>query len=303
MLSMFLASMVLAMITIHALYLLRRHKLKHVSGASLPLPHGPVGLPLIENAFTFFGLLRHNPHRAFARLADVYGPIFSFRPGRTCTFVVLSSPALAREALAEKDAVLANRFVPDSVRALAYDAGSMAFLPSSNPLWKQHRVTTGVHLTSGKGLNMTRPIRDRHARQLAELLRACSGRPVKVGEIVFGAANNVIANILFSENVVDLHVQGGEPFKDIVGGLFGEWSKPNISDAFPFLAPLDLLGSRRRTSKNLGKLYKLFGGFIERRIASGQSHNDMLDAALELYAKSQLTCSEIAKLFTVCSII
>ncbi|KAK3133498.1 hypothetical protein QOZ80_6AG0537320 [Eleusine coracana subsp. coracana] len=272
-LSVFFAFIILASITIDALYLLHKHKGKHVYGASLPLLPGPVGLPLIENAVTFFRLLRHNPHRALARLAEVYGPIFSFRPGKTCTFVVLSSPALAREALAEKDAFLANRFVPDSVRALAYDAGSMAFLPSSNPLWKQHRVTTGVHLTSGKGLNITRPIRDRHARQLAELLRACSGQPVKVGE-------------------------GGEPFKDIVGGLFGEWSKPNISDAFPFLAPLDLLGSRRRTSKNLEKLYKLFGGFVERRLAGGESHNDMLDAALQLHAKSKLTRSEIAKLFT-----
>ncbi|TVU09795.1 hypothetical protein EJB05_43291, partial [Eragrostis curvula] len=242
--------------------------------------------------------LKKKPHRALARLAKVYGPIFSFRPGMTCTFIVLSSPDLAREALAEKDVALAARFVPDSVRALAYNAGSMAFLPSSSPLWKQHRITIGVYLTSGKGLNVTRPIRDRHARQLAELLRASSHRPVKVGEIVFGVANNVISNILFSENVVDLHVQGGEPFKDIVGGLFGEWSKPNISDAFPFLAPFDLLGSRHRTSKNLAKLYKLFDEFIERRLSSGESHNDMLDAALKLHAKSQLSRSEIAKLFT-----
>ncbi|KAK3130220.1 hypothetical protein QOZ80_6BG0490570 [Eleusine coracana subsp. coracana] len=221
-LSMFFAFIILASITIHALYLLHKHKGKHVSGASLPLPPGPVGLPLIENAVTFFGLLRHNPHRALARLAEVYGPIFSFRPGKTCTFVVLSSPALAREALAEKGVFLANRFVPDSVRALAYNAGSMAFLPSSNPLWKQHRVTTGVHLTSGKGLNMTRPIRDRHARQLVELLRACSGRPVKVGEVVFGAANNVISNILFSENV-DMFIGASE-----TSNITVEWAMAHL---------------------------------------------------------------------------
>nr|CAB3486777.1 unnamed protein product [Digitaria exilis] len=33
-------------------------------------------VPIINNAFTFFVLLRHNPHRALARLAKTYGPIF-----------------------------------------------------------------------------------------------------------------------------------------------------------------------------------------------------------------------------------
>ncbi|KAF8697119.1 hypothetical protein HU200_036110 [Digitaria exilis] len=68
----------------------------------------PVGLPIINNAFTFFVLLRHNPHRALARLAETYGPIFIFCPGMTCTFLVLSSPAMAREALSENEAALVS---------------------------------------------------------------------------------------------------------------------------------------------------------------------------------------------------
>ncbi|OEL38092.1 Cytochrome P450 76M5 [Dichanthelium oligosanthes] len=299
-LSMLLPYMVLALAAI--LLLRRKHKPRE---SSLPAaPPGPVGLPLIGNAFTFFGLLRHNPHRALARLAGTYGPIFSFRPGTTCAFVVLSSPAMAREALAEREAALAARFVPDSVRALGYGAGSMAFLPSSDPLWKQHRVTAGAFLTSSRGLTATRPVRNRHASRLAVRLRARSGRPVKVGEAVFGAANNVISNILFSEDVVDDDLAGvqGErppPFERIVGVLFQEWAKPNVSDAFPFLAPLDLFGSRRRTSRNLAQLYELFHGLVDRRLASGENHGDMLDAVLlERHAKSQLTRSDIAKLFT-----
>ncbi|RLM74579.1 cytochrome P450 76M5-like [Panicum miliaceum] len=216
---------------------------------------GPAGLPLIGTAVTFFGLLRRNQHRALARLAGTYGPIFSFRPGRTCAFVVLSSPALAREALAEKEAALAARFVPDSVRALGYGAGSMAFVPSSDPLWKRHRATAGAFLTSARGLNATR-------------------RDVIAGDQLPGM------------------------FERVVGGLFEEWAKPNVSDAFPFLAPLDLFGSRRRTSRNLAQLYELFHGFVECRLAGGDRHGDMLDAVLERHAKSQLTRSDIAKLFT-----
>ncbi|KAL6900833.1 hypothetical protein ACP4OV_005509 [Aristida adscensionis] len=289
-----LACAVLFLITIHVLYVVvLGHKRREA-----PLPPGPAGLPIIGNALTFFGLLSHNPHRALARLAQTYGPIFSFRPGTTCTFVVLSSPALAREALAEKDSALAARFVPDSVRARSYGVGSVAFMPSSNPLWKQHRATVAAHLISGRGLSATRPIRDRHARRLAEHLRSCSGRPVHVGEAVFSAANNAISNILFSADVVDLRMQGGTPFKDVVGELFREWAKPNVSDAFPFLARLGLLGSRRRTSRNLGQLFKLFDEFVGRRLAGGEHHGDMLDDVLELYARSQLTRSEITTLFT-----
>ncbi|XP_039771891.1 cytochrome P450 76M5-like [Panicum virgatum] len=265
-----------ALAAIHVAYvLLRRRKPNQTTQScrsSLPAaPPGPAGLPLIGNAVTFFGLLRRNPHRALARLAGTYGPIFSFRPGRTCTFVVLSSPALAREALAEKEAALAARFVPDSVRALGYGAGSMAFVPSSDPRWKRHRATVGAFLTSTRGPAATRRVRDRHACRLAARLRARSGRPVRVGEAVFAAANNVISNILFSEDVVGGagNLQSGV-FERVVGALFEEWAKPNVPDAFPFLAPLDLFGSRRRTSRNLAQLYELFHGVIDRRLAGGE---------------------------------
>jgi hypothetical protein len=50
----------------------------------------------------------------------------------------------------------------------------------------------------------------------------------------------------------------------------------------------------------LARLYELFHGFIERRLASGERHGDMLDAVLERYAKLQLTRSDIAKLFMIC---
>ena len=125
--------------------------------------------------------------------------------------------------------------------------------------------------------------------------------PARVGEAVFAAANNVISNILFSEDVVGGagNLQSGV-FERVVGALFEEWAKPNVSDAFPFLAPLDLFGSRRRTSKSLAQLYELFHGFIDRRLAGGERHGDMLDAVLECYAKSQLARSDIAKLFKVC---
>ncbi|OQU77262.1 LOW QUALITY PROTEIN: hypothetical protein SORBI_3009G019301 [Sorghum bicolor] len=132
--TMMMACMMLGLTSIYVgcVVLRRKHKRSQVVSCDPAVPPGPVGLPILGNAFTFFRLLSVNPHCALADLSRTYGPIFSFRPGMTCTFVVLSSPALA--PLAERGGGgLAARFVPDSVLAQAYGTGSVAFLPSSSP--------------------------------------------------------------------------------------------------------------------------------------------------------------------------
>ncbi|CAN6182221.1 unnamed protein product [Urochloa humidicola] len=266
--------------------------------ASLPLPPGPVGLPLVGSALHFIGPFSRSPHVVLTSLAETYGPVMSFRPGMAGNFVAVSSPAAAREALVDNDAALAARFVPDVARAMAHSSESIFFLPSSSALWRQHRATVAAHLSAGGGrsLDATRRVRDRRARGLAESLRARSGTPVKVGEAVLGAVLDVVSGILFSEDVADMRVQGGQLFKDLMVAVLEDWTRPNVSDAFPLLAPVDLLGSRRRVSRGLTKLYKFFDDeFIERRLANdGEHHGDLLDVVLE----SELTRSEITKFFT-----
>ncbi|RCV11596.1 hypothetical protein SETIT_2G198900v2 [Setaria italica] len=271
-----------------------------VPAASLPLPPGPVGLPLVGSALHFIGPFSRSPHAVLTRLAETYGPIMSFRPGMAGNFVVVSSPAAAREALVDNDAALAARFVPDVARALDHSSESLFFLPNSSPLWKQHRATVGAHMSAARSLERTRHVRDRHARGLAKSMRARSGTPVVVGEAVLGSVLDVVSNILFSEDVGDMRVQGGQLFKDLMVAVLEDWTRPNVSDAFPFLAPTDLFGSRRRVSRGLAKLYKFFDDeFIERRLgANGENHGDLLDVVLARHTMSELTRSEITKFFT-----
>ncbi|CAN6217591.1 unnamed protein product [Urochloa humidicola] len=269
-----------------------------VPSASLPLPPGPVGLPLVGSALHFIGPFSRSPHVVLTGLAETYGPVMSFRPGMAGNFVAVSSPAAAREALVDNDAALAARFVPDVARAMAHGSESIFFLPSSSALWRQHRATVAAHLSASRSLDATRSVgrvRDRVARGLAEGLRARSGATVKVGDAVL----DVLSGILFSEDVANMRVQGGQLFKDLMVAVLEDWTKPNVSDAFPLLAPVDLLGSRRRVSRGLTKLYKFFDDeFIERRLASGENRGDMLDVVLELHSMSELTRSEITKFFT-----
>ncbi|KAL6641536.1 hypothetical protein ACP70R_019717 [Stipagrostis hirtigluma subsp. patula] len=264
--------------TITIIHVVQRYRRRKLCGASLPLPPGPVGLPLVGNALHFIGPLGRSPHRVLARLAQTYGPVVSFRPGTAGNFVVVSSPEAAREALVDNDAALAARFVPDTARAMAHSSASLLFLPSSSSLWKQHRLTAGAHLSS---------------------VRACSGRPVKVGEVVLGGALNLVSNILFADDVVELRARGGGSFRDLMVAVLEDWTRPNVSDAFPFLAPLDLLGSRRRIAGNLAKLYSFLDEeFIEPRLGSGDNHDDLLDAVLARHAKSEITRPEITSFFT-----
>ncbi|CAL5064490.1 unnamed protein product [Urochloa decumbens] len=264
---------------------------------SLPLPPGPVGLPLVGSALHFIGPLSRSPHTVLAGLAETYGPVMSFRPGMAGNFVAVSSPAAAREALVDNDAALAARFVPDVARAMAHSSESIFFLPSSSALWRQHRATLAAAGGGGRGrLDATR-----RARRLAESLRARSGggATVVVGDAVLGAVLDVVSGILFSEDVADMRVQGGQLFRELMAAVLEDWTRPNVSDAFPFLAPMDLFGSRRRVSIGLTKLYKFFDEeFIERRLDSGENRGDLLDVVLERHAKSELTRSEIIKFFT-----
>ncbi|GJM94873.1 hypothetical protein PR202_ga11556 [Eleusine coracana subsp. coracana] len=231
------------------------------------LPPGPTGLPFIGSALSFLGPMAHHtpPHRVIARLAATYGPVVFFRPGTSGDFVVVSSPAAAREALVgHGGAALAARFVPDAARARA-------------------------------------------ARRLAERVRArSSGAPVAVGDAVLGAVLDVTSNVLFSQDVAGFTARQMS-FKEVVAAVLEDWNAPNVSDAFPFLAPLDLFGTRRRVSGRLARLYDFLDEqFVQPRLLlldSGEKkkkhgEEDLLDIVLARHAKAELTRSQITRFFT-----
>ncbi|CAN6166818.1 unnamed protein product [Urochloa humidicola] len=307
-LSMSLTIVITPVITISVvifLYLLHKRKQTAVPSTPppLPLPPGPVGLPLLGSALHFIGPFSRSPHAVLTRLAKTYGPIMSFRPGMAGNFVAVSSPAAAREALVDNDAALAARFVPDVARAMVHSSESLFFLASSSALWRRHRATIGAHLSAAAG--RSRRVTDRRARGFAESVRrrGRAGAAVNVRVAVLGAVIDVVSGILFSEDVADTHVpqDDGRLFKELMVAVLEveDWTKPNVSDAFPFLAPIDLFGSRRRVSRGLTTLYEFFDDeFVERRLASGENRGDLLDVVLARHAKSELTRSEITKFLT-----
>uniref|UniRef100_A0A0D9XEB0 Cytochrome P450 n=1 Tax=Leersia perrieri TaxID=77586 RepID=A0A0D9XEB0_9ORYZ len=288
----------LSLLGIPLLYLLWRKTAKSPSGAPAapPPPPGPTPYPLIGN---IPDLLRGGElHRALAGLAASYGPVMLLRLGMATT-VVLSSPDAAHEALHKKDGAISSRWVPDNANVLGHQEISMAWLPSSSPLWKHIRTLASTLLFTSRRLGASRGIRERKARELVEHLGARSGRrPVRVGLAVFGSVLNFISNVFFSEDVVEVGSEKEQEFQELIADSVAETAKPNISDFFPFLAALDLSRRRRSAARNLKRFYSFFDDVIDRRLNSGDKPGDLLDSLLDLHAKSQLERPLIRALMT-----
>ncbi|KAJ3704710.1 hypothetical protein LUZ61_008415 [Rhynchospora tenuis] len=259
------------------------------------LPPGPTPLPIVGNLFSMVDL----PHIIFAKLAKTYGPVISLKMGAN-TFIVLSSPDLAREAFQTKDKSLSERWCPDFVHAYGHKEISMMFLSSSNPLWKQLRAVGATYLFSPRSLDLSRAVREAKARELVGYFRDHAGEPLRVNYAVFSSMINVVSGVLFSENMVDLNSDVQE-FRDVLVASIVDPAKPNISYLFPFLRPLDLNGARRYGEKLFDRYYGFFNDIINRRLngvtVHDEKHKDFLDSLLELHAENKIDLKVIRAYF------
>lgn len=75
--------------------------------------------------------------------------------------------------------------------------------------------------------------------QTSRLFRNHAGEPVIISSAVFSAFLNILSNVLFSEDVVDLSSNSRQEFKELVVATIKDPGAVNISDLFPFLRALD----------------------------------------------------------------
>lgn len=69
-------------------------------------------------------------------------------------------------------------------------------------------------------------------------------------------------------------------------------AKPNVSDLFPFLRPLDLQGWRRWVARRLERALRVLDDIVDRRLedadASTHKHGDFLNSLLELVSTGKI---------------
>ncbi|RDY13857.1 Geraniol 8-hydroxylase, partial [Mucuna pruriens] len=214
------------------------------------LPPGPSRFPIVGNLLE----LGEKPHKSLAKLAKIHGPIMSLKLGQITT-VVVSSAEMAKEVLLTNDHLLSNRTIPQSVSVLNHEHYSLAFMPIS-PLWRELRKICNTQLFAHKTLDSSQDVRRKIVQQL----------------------------------VTDIHeisqMGKAEEFKDLVTNITKLVGTPNLADFFPLLKMLDPQGVKRQQSKNVRKVLDMFDRLVKQRLKhreeEGTTHNDMLDAMLNI---------------------
>nr|BDZ29443.1 cytochrome P450 CYP76AD15 [Bougainvillea peruviana] len=266
--------------------------LKIFSHSKAKLPPGPKPLPIIGNILE----LGDKPHRSFSNLAKIYGPLITLKLGSVTTIVV-SSSEVAKEMFLKNDQSLANRTIPDSVRAGNHDKLSISWLPVSTK-WRNLRKISAVQLLSIQRLDSSQGHRQAKVEQLIEYVRGCSktGQAVDIGRVAFTTSLNLLSNTFFSKELASLDSSASQEFKKLMWCIMEEIGRPNYADYFPILGYVDPFGVRRRLAGYFDKLIEVFQEIIRERLSMDNvvdNHNDVLSTLLDLYKKNELSMDEI----------
>ncbi|KAK3121921.1 hypothetical protein QOZ80_8BG0662820 [Eleusine coracana subsp. coracana] len=155
------------------------------------------------------------------------------------------------------------------------------------------RGIVATHIFSPRSLASVRAIRERKVRDLVNYIRDRVGQELDIGQAVYGGILNLVSTTLFSVDVVDVGAQSAQGLQEAVEGIIELFSKPNVSDLFPFLRPLDLQGRRRQAARLFKKLFQVLDDIIDCRLAKASSskslRGDFLDALLQLMSTGTIT--------------
>jgi hypothetical protein len=144
-------------------------------------------------------------------------------------------------------------------------------------LWKKLRKVCATKVFSTKMLDSTKILRQQKLQELLDYVNEKSKKceVFDIGEVVFTTVLNSISNTLFSMDLAhSTPDEKSQEFKNIIWGIMEEAGKPNISDFFPILRPLDPQRVRARMTNHMKKLCEIIDGIIEERISLRASKVD-----------------------------
>ncbi|XP_031498908.1 geraniol 8-hydroxylase-like isoform X2 [Nymphaea colorata] len=250
------------------------------------LPPGPVGFPVVGSLLE----LGRMAHESLARLSQLHGPLMALQLGFITT-VVVSSAEMAEQVLHKHDQAFAGRSVRDVVTVFDYHHHSLVF-SQHGTRWRELRRICNMELFTPKRLDMLAGARQEKVHALLRHVhKACAaGRPVDVGLCAFGTTLNLVANTIFSKDVVDLESESAGGFKNLLWEILDLNAKPNLSDLFPALRWADPQGMRRRNATLIKRLYDAFDQVIDKRMESDapahggekKKYGDFLEVLLAL---------------------
>ncbi|KAG9442899.1 hypothetical protein H6P81_018753 [Aristolochia fimbriata] len=241
-----------------------------------PLPPGPRPLPIIGN----MGMMDKLTHRGLAELGKEYGGLVYLRLG-VLDNVAVTTPEMARQVLQVHDNAFSNRPATVAVQFLTYDRADMAFA-HYGPFWRQMRKLCVMKLFSRKRAESWASVRDEVDAMIAAVA-ASSGRPVDIGELVFGLTRNITYRAAFGSR----SSEGQEEFVTILQEFSKLMGAFNVADFIPaWLRWIDPQGFNKRLAKARDSLDRFIDKIIDehmvkRKEGRVEDHSaDMVDDLL-----------------------
>ncbi|XP_015959792.1 isoflavone 2'-hydroxylase-like [Arachis duranensis] len=223
------------------------------------LPPGPTPLPIIGNLHH----LKPPLHRAFHRMSQTYGPIFSLWFGSRLA-VVVSSPSAFQECFTKNDIVLANRPRSLSGKYIFYNYTTVGSC-SYGDHWRNLRRITSLDVLSTQRTHSFAGIRKDETDRLMTKLAKETGSgfsEVELSSIFHNMTyNNMMRMISGKRYYGDDHdikdLNEAKEFRDTVTELLQMAGVSNKADYIPFLRWFDF-GNSQKKLKNISNRFDDF---------------------------------------------
>ncbi|KAM7491648.1 hypothetical protein LguiA_034569 [Lonicera macranthoides] len=233
--------------------------LKYISHKSPPLPPGPFSWPIIGNLFQ---MGKDLPHVTLAKLAGIHGPIMSLRLGAQLV-IVGSSPAIASQILKTHDGALSGRHLSYPVRdkrSKLYNLG-LGFSDECNEGFKSFRTIYRGEIFSAKALDSQINLREKKVMEMLNYLVSKEGKVVKIKEVVFATALNILSNTFLSIDFLDYEGKGvGEGMRGHIRRFAVVGTAQHLSDIFPIFYGWDF---QRMCKKLVDVVEKIFDSWVD----------------------------------------
>ncbi|KAI7737854.1 hypothetical protein M8C21_006863 [Ambrosia artemisiifolia] len=174
--------------------------------------------------------------------------------------IVISSAEAAREIMKTHDNIFSTRPKLVAPKILGYNYSDIAFAPYGS-YWRQLKKISTLEFLTAKRLESTRFIREEEVKLFLQSISKSSG-PIHLAERLFALNHNVIARIIFGDQVDDqLRLQIAIREGTALAGGF------QIGDFFPSLGFIaKLTGMNKRLEECFGELNVILDKTIQNHI-------------------------------------
>ncbi|KAL3639155.1 hypothetical protein CASFOL_017062 [Castilleja foliolosa] len=243
------------------------------------LPPGPNSFYVL----TYLYQLIYKPHRAFQKLAQIYGPLMSFQLGDQL-MVIASSPETAKELCTTHDRVFSGRHLPSVYQNLpGMIDSSIVLARDCSKSWKLLRTIGQNCVFSSKAVETNALVRKVKVMELVSRLRSKEGEFADLEDLMFATLANIASNVFTSRDLFDIQGVANDDYKKMMGFInevVKETTTFGLVDFLPILKGIDFWSKRK--TMNIKRIIKgTWGGIISERKRTSSSTQDFLGIVLD----------------------